>query len=174
MNYGQEKYPDGFRWSALAERGRMVIRSTKGAADTFTTLRFIGLWLRSKRSPRVISMSRPNMSKACVALKALKCSMIQNEEVEASHFLEELEDCLKRGDAGVVMVRLVIRSPEGGNIEGGCLCRSEDQKDAVDVFPLPSNQARSSPFESVTSEEAYENPRSQMAPRVFFCFSLKN
>jgi hypothetical protein len=36
--------------------------------------------------------------------------MIQNEEVEASHFLEELEDCLKRGDAGVVMVRLVIRS----------------------------------------------------------------
>ncbi len=111
MNYdGQEKYPDGFRWSALAERGRTVVRSTRGAADTFTTLRSIGLWLRSKRNPRVISISRPNMSKACVALKALKCSMIQNKEVEASHFLEELEDCLKRGDAGVVMVRLVIRS----------------------------------------------------------------
>lgn len=110
MNYDQEKYPDGFRWSALAERGRMVISSTEGAADAFTTLRSIGLWLRSKRSPRVISISRPNMSKACVALKALKCSMIRNGEVEASHFLEELEDCLKQGDAGVVMVRLVIRS----------------------------------------------------------------
>lgn len=106
---------EGFRWSAMVARGICVLGEMSDEdrlrieGELHTVAASIQGTRKKKKNRQLTECDRPLLSSVHLILKREKFSLYQKGKGDVAHFLDELEDYLRQGRQGSIMLRLIIR-----------------------------------------------------------------